>query len=70
MFEKPGRHPGQIAGKSPYLQPVQVIAPEALIGTIASVRIDDTGHHSLFGTLSAEAAIRAPERAGLAALEA
>ena len=23
LFEKPGRHPGQIAGKSPYLQPVQ-----------------------------------------------
>ncbi len=37
LFEKPGRHPGQIVGKSPYLQPVQVIAPTSLIGTIASV---------------------------------
>ena len=32
LFEKPGRHPGQIAGRSPYLQPVQVMAPDALIG--------------------------------------
>ena len=24
LLEKPGRHPGQIAGKSPYLQPVQI----------------------------------------------
>ena len=24
LFEKPGRHPGQIVGRSPYLQPVQV----------------------------------------------
>jgi tRNA-2-methylthio-N6-dimethylallyladenosine synthase len=70
LFEKPGRHPGQIGGKSPYLQPVQVTAPEALIGTIASVRIDDTGHHSLFGTLAAGPAMRSPGRAGLAALEA
>ena len=27
LFEKPGRHPGQIVGRSPYLQPVQVMAP-------------------------------------------
>ncbi len=25
LFEKPGRHPGQIVGRSPYLQPVHVI---------------------------------------------
>ena len=70
LFEKAGRHPGQIAGKSPYLQPVQVNAPEALIGTIAPVRIDDTGRYSLFGTLAADPAMRASQRAGLAALEA
>ena len=27
LFEKPGRKPGQIVGRSPYLQPVQVMAP-------------------------------------------
>ena len=24
LLEKPGRHPGQMAGKSPYLQAVQI----------------------------------------------
>ncbi|HWV53769.1 tRNA (N6-isopentenyl adenosine(37)-C2)-methylthiotransferase MiaB [Pseudorhodoplanes sp.] len=70
LFEKTGRHPGQIAGKSPYLQPVQVMAPASLIGTIASVRIDDTGSYSLFGTLADEVGNRVPERPNLAALEA
>ena len=27
LFEKPGRLPGQLVGRSPYLQPVQVMAP-------------------------------------------
>ena len=70
LFEKTGRHPGQIAGKSPYLQPVQVMAPESLIGTIAPVRIDDTGSYSLFGTLATQATASAPQRADIATLEA
>jgi tRNA-2-methylthio-N6-dimethylallyladenosine synthase len=70
LFEKVGRHPGQIVGKSPYLQPVQVNAPATLIGTIAAVRIDNVGPHSLYGTLAAGAAAHAPQRADLAALEA
>ena len=70
LFEKPGRNPGQLTGKSPYLQPVQVNASEALIGTIAPVRIEDTTGYSLFGTLTANPAMHAPQRAGLAALEA
>src|SRR5262247_2893126 len=32
LFEKAGRYPGQIVGRSPYLQPVQVMAPSSLIG--------------------------------------
>ncbi|HLL27246.1 MAG TPA: tRNA (N6-isopentenyl adenosine(37)-C2)-methylthiotransferase MiaB [Xanthobacteraceae bacterium] len=51
LFEKPGRLPGQIAGRSPYLQPVQVMAPAALIGTIAAVKITSIGANSLFGEL-------------------
>ncbi len=39
LFEKPGRLAGQIVGRSPYLQPVQVSAPASHIGTIAAVRI-------------------------------
>src|SRR4029450_4665734 len=36
LFEKSGRYPGQIVGRSPYLQPVQVMASAAMIGDIAA----------------------------------
>jgi len=52
LFEKPGRHAGQLVGRSPYLQPVQVTAPAALTGTIAAVTITDVASNSLFGELS------------------
>jgi len=51
LFEKPGRHPGQIVGRSPYLQPVQVMAPATMIGQIAKVTITQTSANSLFGVL-------------------
>jgi tRNA-2-methylthio-N6-dimethylallyladenosine synthase len=53
LFEKPGRHPGQLVGRSPYLQPVQVMAPASMIGEIARVRITEVSSNSLFGALSA-----------------
>jgi tRNA-2-methylthio-N6-dimethylallyladenosine synthase len=52
LFERPGRHPGQLVGRSPYLQPVQVSAPRSLIGEIAAVTITEIGSNSLFGTLA------------------
>ena len=51
LFEKQGRLPGQIVGRSPYLQPVQVMAPSSLIGEIATVGITSVGSNSLFGAL-------------------
>jgi tRNA-2-methylthio-N6-dimethylallyladenosine synthase len=51
LFEKKGRRPGQIAGRSPYLQAVQVMAPDHLIGEIALVEVTAVGANSLFGTL-------------------
>jgi tRNA-2-methylthio-N6-dimethylallyladenosine synthase len=51
LFEKPGRHPGQIAGKTPYLQAVQVDGPAHLIGQVAAVEIVGTSSNSLFGRL-------------------
>ena len=38
LLEKPGRHPGQIAGKSPYLQAVQIEGGGS-VGEIVPVRI-------------------------------
>ena len=52
LLEKPGRLPGQLTGRSPYLQPVQVMAPSHLIGTMVSVTITEIGTNSLFGTLA------------------
>jgi tRNA-2-methylthio-N6-dimethylallyladenosine synthase len=52
LFERTGRHPGQIVGRSPYLQPVQVVAPSSLIGTIAAVGITEVSSNSLFGVLA------------------
>jgi tRNA-2-methylthio-N6-dimethylallyladenosine synthase len=48
LIEKPGRHPGQLAGKSPYLQAVQVEGADARIGDIIPVRITRAGSNSLF----------------------
>ena len=52
LFEKPGRVPGQIVGRSPFLQPVHVMGPPSLFGTIAPVSVEGTGAHSLFGSLA------------------
>jgi tRNA-2-methylthio-N6-dimethylallyladenosine synthase len=55
LFERHGRLPGQLVGRSPYLQPVQVMAPNSLIGEIADVEITAIGSNSLFGTLQISA---------------
>jgi tRNA-2-methylthio-N6-dimethylallyladenosine synthase len=52
LFEKPGRHPGQIVGRSPYLQPVQVMGPSTMIGDIATVTVTEISANSLFGVLA------------------
>jgi tRNA-2-methylthio-N6-dimethylallyladenosine synthase len=56
LFEKPGRHPGQAVGRSPYLQGVHADGAEHLIGRIVPVRIDVAGLKSLTGVLVKEAA--------------
>src|SRR6185437_14281274 len=67
LFEKPGRLPGQLVGRSPYLQPVNVMAPASLIGELAAVTITRAGPNSLFGELAHPAPHRvaAPELARL-----
>jgi tRNA-2-methylthio-N6-dimethylallyladenosine synthase len=52
LLEKPGRLSGQLAGKSPYLQAVQVMAPTSLIGRVMPVTITDIGSNSLFGEVA------------------
>ncbi|WP_374657164.1 tRNA (N6-isopentenyl adenosine(37)-C2)-methylthiotransferase MiaB [Phenylobacterium sp.] len=56
LFEKPGRHPGQLSGRSPYLQAVHCEGPDRLIGQIVPVRIDVANKMSLAGVLEMETA--------------
>jgi tRNA-2-methylthio-N6-dimethylallyladenosine synthase len=53
LLTGPGRHVGQLAGRSPYLQPVHVSAPLALIGTETPVRIVRGNPNSLSASLEA-----------------
>jgi tRNA-2-methylthio-N6-dimethylallyladenosine synthase len=52
LFEKPGRMPGQMVGKSEYLHAVHVQGPSDLAGRIAPVKIVESGPNSLSGVLS------------------
>jgi tRNA-2-methylthio-N6-dimethylallyladenosine synthase len=47
LFERKGRNPGQVVGRSPYLQGVHATGPERLIGQIVSVRIEGAARNSL-----------------------
>jgi tRNA-2-methylthio-N6-dimethylallyladenosine synthase len=52
LFEKEGRHPGQLAGRSPWLQAVHAAAPPELLGRVVPVRIASAGRNSLAGVLA------------------
>lgn len=52
LFEKAGRHPGQITGRTPYLQPVHVLADPSWIGRTAPVAMLRRGTYSLEGSLA------------------
>ncbi|PZF77477.1 tRNA (N6-isopentenyl adenosine(37)-C2)-methylthiotransferase MiaB [Aestuariivirga litoralis] len=49
LLEKPGRDPGQLVGRSPYLQSVHLQADLSLIGTIVDTHISGVGTNSLSG---------------------
>ena len=49
LIEKPGRHPGQMVGRSPYLQAVHLDCDPGLAGRIIEVEITSAGPNSLAG---------------------
>ena len=51
LFEREGRHPGQLVGRSPYLQAVHATADSSLLGRIVEVAIRGAGPNSLSGVL-------------------
>jgi tRNA-2-methylthio-N6-dimethylallyladenosine synthase len=56
LFERTGRHPGQLIGRSPYLQSVHCSAPAGQIGRIAPVTIHAATLNSLAGEMALETA--------------
>ena len=52
LFDKPGRHPGQVGGRTPYLQAVHVEGAPDLVGTVRPVEILAVGPNSLSGRLA------------------
>ncbi|HEY0234154.1 MAG TPA: MiaB/RimO family radical SAM methylthiotransferase, partial [Afipia sp.] len=60
LFERSARNPGQIVGRTAYLQPAHVIAPPDIIGQVLPVTIDALERYSLIGALAAT-----PPRAAL-----
>jgi tRNA-2-methylthio-N6-dimethylallyladenosine synthase len=51
LLERAGRLPGQLVGKTPWLQAVQIDGAGTRIGDIVTVRITECGTNTLFGTL-------------------
>jgi tRNA-2-methylthio-N6-dimethylallyladenosine synthase len=52
LFERTARNPGQIVGRTAYLQPAHVIASADLIGQVLPVRIESLERYSLLGQIA------------------
>jgi tRNA-2-methylthio-N6-dimethylallyladenosine synthase len=61
LLERSGRHPGQLVGRTPYLQAVHVTAPDAGPGDLIDVLITARHAHSLAAEPIARAVAVAPD---------
>jgi len=52
LFERAARNPGQIVGRTPFLQPAHVMASEDIIGQVLPVTLTSLERYSLLGTLA------------------
>jgi tRNA-2-methylthio-N6-dimethylallyladenosine synthase len=52
LFERTARNPGQIVGRTAYLQPAHVFASPDIIGEVLPVAIESLERYSLLGTLA------------------
>jgi tRNA-2-methylthio-N6-dimethylallyladenosine synthase len=56
LFERSARNPGQIVGRTAYLQPAHVMASPDIIGRVLPVKVQSLERYSLLGEL-----VRAPD---------
>jgi tRNA-2-methylthio-N6-dimethylallyladenosine synthase len=52
LFERAARNPGQIVGRTAYLQPTHVMASPDIVGQVLPVRIESLERYSLLGELA------------------
>jgi tRNA-2-methylthio-N6-dimethylallyladenosine synthase len=63
LFERTARNPGQIVGRTAYLQPAHVMAQPDIIGQVLPVRIESLERYSLLGELAVHPGARATQPA-------
>ena len=68
LFERHGRRPGQVAGRTPYMQWLHVEGDEASIGTVAEATVTDASPNGLAGVLVGGMGASAPSRDSAAAV--
>jgi tRNA-2-methylthio-N6-dimethylallyladenosine synthase len=51
LLDRPGRHPGQLIGRSPYMQSVFVTAPETMLNTVQQLVVVAANPNSLAANL-------------------
>jgi tRNA-2-methylthio-N6-dimethylallyladenosine synthase len=52
LFERSARNPGQIVGRTAYLQPAHVMASPAIVGRVLPTKIESLERYSLLGELA------------------
>ena len=60
LFDRPGRKPGQVVGRSPYLQAIHVDSAPDMLGTIADVTVTAALANSLAGVVASGKQANAP----------
>jgi tRNA-2-methylthio-N6-dimethylallyladenosine synthase len=63
LFDRAGRGEGQLAGRTPYLQPIFAQAPARLLGQCVDLEVIEAGSNSLKGVLRASRGESASDRA-------
>jgi tRNA-2-methylthio-N6-dimethylallyladenosine synthase len=53
LFERAARNPGQIVGRTAYLQPAHVMAAADIVGKVLPVAVESLERYSLLGSLAA-----------------
>jgi tRNA-2-methylthio-N6-dimethylallyladenosine synthase len=58
LIEKIGRYPGQLIGRSPYMQSVLAEGEPGLIGALVDIEILSVGPNSLRGRIVSETGVK------------